>query len=110
MLLHTIDINLYNIKKWVILNLGATSHFLALDALIRNKKVAKKPISVTLLDVDQVYSTHTGDLDMSLLPVAVRFCHIIPGVAIYLLISVVKLYKAGRDVRFTKFGIGLKVW
>ena len=80
---------------------------LALVAPVRHKKVAKKPISVTMPDGDQVHSTHIGDLDMSLLPAAAWFCHNIPGLAKYLLISVVKLCKAGRDVRFTKFGIGV---
>ena len=76
---------------------------------MRNNKVAKKPISVTILDRDQVHSTHKGDLDMPLLLTAARFYHIISGLAKYLLISVVKLCKAGCDVRFTKFGIGVEV-
>ena len=92
-----------------IMGMALTCHCLALGTQVRNKAVAKKPRSVTSLDGDQVHSTHTGDLDTPLLPAAARYCHIIPGLAKHLLISVVKLCKAGCDVRFNKFGIGVEV-
>ena len=82
---------------------------LALGASVRTVKAAKKPISVTIPDGDQVHSIHIGDLSMSLLPAAAQFCHIIPGFVKSSLISVVKLCKAGCDVRFTNVGIGAEV-
>ena len=60
-------------------------------------------------DGDQAHSTHTGDLDMPLLPTAAQYCHIISGLAKYSLLSVVKLCKAGCGVRFSNFGIGVEV-
>ena len=108
-LLHTLDTNLKNIKKWAAFDSGATDHLLALDALVHNKKVTKKPISVTLPDGDQVHSTHAGDLDIPLLHIAAQYCHIIPGLTNYSLISVVELCEGGCDTIFTKFGIGVDV-
>ena len=68
MRLSTVDINLKNIREWVILDSGAGSHFLVVGAPVTNKQVAFDPISVTLPDGDQVHSTHIGDLDMPQLP------------------------------------------
>ena len=64
MLLSTVDINLQNIRKWAILDSGASSHFLVTGAPVTNKKVATNPIVVTLPNGDQVHSTHTGDLNL----------------------------------------------
>ena len=68
-----------------------------------------KPIAVTLPDETKVHSTHMGDLCMPHLSKAARLCHIVPGLASYSLISVVKLCNAGCNVSFTKFGIGVEV-
>ena len=59
---------------------------------------------------NQIHATHTGDIDIPLLPATAWYCHIIPGLAKYLLISVVQLCEAWCDVRFTTFGIGIEVW
>ena len=109
MLLDALDINLKNIKKWAALDSGATSHLMALDAPVHSKKVTKKPISVTLPDGDQVHSTHARDLDIPQLHIAARYCHIIPGLTNYSLISVLDLCEGGCDAIFTKFGIGVDV-
>ena len=108
-LLSTVSINLSNIKKWAILDSGASSHFLAVGAPITRKEKATSPISVTLPDGTKVRSTHTGDLRIPQLPKSARACHIVPGLASYSLISVVKLCEAGCEVSFTRFGIGVKV-
>ena len=100
--LSTVDINLKNIKEWAILDSGAISHFLVVGATVTNKQVAVTPISVTLPDGDQVLYTHIGDLDMPQLPKSAREFHIIPDLASYSLISVVKLCEAGCEVSFTK--------
>ena len=79
------------------------------DAPVTNKQVAVAPISVTFPDGDQVHSTHIGDLDIPQLPKSARECNIIPDLASYSLISVVKLCEAGSEVSFTKWGIGVEV-
>ena len=109
MLLHTKYINLQNIKKWAILDSGATSLFLALGVLVREKIVAKKPIVFILPDGDQAHSTHTGDCDMSQLPAEGQYCHIILRLAKYFIISVVKLFEAGYKFKSTKSGLGVEV-
>ena len=93
--LSTVDINRKNTREWAILDSGASSHFLVVGAPVTNKKVLVAPISVTLPYGDQVHSTHIGDLDMQQLPKSARECHIIPDLASYSLISVVKLRKEG---------------
>ena len=108
-LLSTVSINRGNINKWAILDSGASSHFLAVGAPITKKEKAITPISVTLPDGTKVQSTHTRDLRITQLPKSARVCHIVPGLASYSLISVVKLCKAGCEVSFTRFGIGVKV-
>ena len=90
------------IKEWAILDSGVSSHFLVVGAPVTNKQVAVAPISVTLTDGDQLHSTHIGELDMPRLPKSARECHIIPDLASYSLISVVKLCEAGCEVSFTK--------
>ena len=62
-----------------------------------------------LPDGDQVHSTHIYDLDMPQLAKSSRVCHIIPDLASYSLISVVKLCEAGCKVLFTNWGIGVEV-
>ena len=107
--LSTVDINLKNIKEWAILDSGASSHFLVVGAPVTNKQVAVAPISVTLPYGDQVHSTHIGDLDMPQLTKSAREFHIIPDLASYSLISVVKLCEARCEVSFTKWGIVVEI-
>ena len=109
MRLSTVDINIKNIREWTILDSGASSNFLVVGAPVTNKKVAVTPILVTLPDSEKVHSTHIGDLDIPQLPKNARVCHIIPDLASYSLISVVKLCEAGCEVSFTKWGIGVEV-
>ena len=104
-LLSTVNINQDNIHEWAVLDSGATSHFLVINAPTVNKKPAQQPISASLPDGDKIHSTHTGDLDLPELPQAARFAHILPGLDKYSLISVVKLCNAGCEVAFTKYGI-----
>ena len=107
--LSTVGINLKNIKEWAISDSGASSHFLVVGAPVTNKQVTVAPISVTLPDGDKVHSTHIGYLVMPQLPKNSRECHIIPDLASYSLISVLKLCEAGCEVSFKKWGIGVEV-
>ena len=108
MLLSTYDVNRENIKEWAILDSGASSHFLCLDAPVTNKQPATNPITVMQPDGDAMVSTHTGDLDLPQLPKAARRFHILPAIK-HSLISVVKLCEAGCEVKFIKWGVGIEI-
>ena len=45
-LLKTVDIDMENIKEWAILDSGATSHFLVVDAPVDDVMRADNPINV----------------------------------------------------------------
>jgi hypothetical protein len=66
-------------------------------------------LTITLTAIDQVHSTYTGNLDLSQLPKAERYGHVIPGLANYALLFVVKLCKAGVKFELPAFGIGVEV-
>ena len=63
---------------------------------------SNNPLRVVLPNGDTVQSTHTCTLALPQLPAKARCGHIIPGLAAYSLLSVVKLCDAGCDVTFTK--------
>ena len=69
-LLATVDINMTNIKEWAILDSGATSYFLVLEAPATNVQPALKPLIVRLPDGAQVSSTATCTLALPKLPAA----------------------------------------
>jgi hypothetical protein len=92
------------INKWAILDFGAMSNFLTTGAADTNVQLANKPIIACLPNSNQVRSTLTSMLDLLVLPTAVRFVHIIPGLALYSLVSVVTLCNTGCKVLFTKNG------
>jgi hypothetical protein len=108
MLLSTFDVNQENIKERVILDSGASSHFMCLDAPVTNKQLATNPITVLQPDGDAMVSTHTGELDLPELPQATRQCHIFPEIK-HSLILIVKLYEAGCKVKFIKLGVGIEI-
>ena len=103
-LLSTITLTAENIKEWAILDSGATSHFLVLEAPTRHTEVATNPLIVRLPDGARVKSTHTCELELSQLPPEARIGHIVLGLASHSLLSVVKLSNAGCTVEFTKIG------
>ena len=100
--LSTININPSNIHTWAILDSGATSHFLVTMAPKSSVSPADNPLRVSLPNGDAVQSTHTCTLLLPQLPAKARCGHIIPGLAVYSLLSVVQLCDAGCDVTFTK--------
>ena len=107
-LLHTVDINMTNIREWAILDSGATSHFLVTAAPTSGIMPATNPLKVTIPDGSQVQSTHTCKLAIPNLPDSARIGHIIPGLASHSLLSVVKLCNAGCEVSFTKIACIVK--
>ena len=87
-----------NHKKWAILDLGASSHFLLTETPAINKKIATSPLRIKLPNGKHVASSHTCELDIPELPTAARFAHIVPGLQSFSLVSVVKLCNAGCKV------------
>ena len=59
-MLKTIDFALEDIKKWAILDSGATSNFLLSDAPMDDERPAQHPITAKLPDGRKVKSTHEG--------------------------------------------------
>ena len=71
-MLSTINFNVEDIKQWAILDSGATSHFLCMDAQATGVTPTKDPITVTIPDGTKLTSTHTRELDLPNLPQAAR--------------------------------------
>ena len=67
-LLRTVNFDIENIKEWAILDLGATSHFLVVDAPVDDIMKADNPISIRQPDGACVSSTHTCKLQIPNLP------------------------------------------
>jgi hypothetical protein len=94
--------NAATIKRWAILDSGATSRFLTINAPATNIIPATVPLIARLPNGDKVQSTHTCTLDLPVLPVGTRAAHIIPGLASHSLLSVVTMCNAGCTVTFKK--------
>ena len=107
-LLATVDFSVSDIRKWAVLDSGATGNFLVTDAPLVDKRDTHEPLTVTLPDGSKVQSTHTGLLDIPRLPRAARLGHVIPGLSTHSLISVVTLCNAGCEVLFTKIDVTVK--
>ena len=67
-LVSTIDTNLANIKNWAILDSGASSHFLQVEAPVLETRETANPIQVTVANGEKVSSTHEGLIDVPDLP------------------------------------------
>ena len=104
----TIDTNLANIKNWAILDSGASSHFLQVEAPVLEMRETANPIQVTVANGEKVRSTHEGLIDVPDLPARARNAHILPGIK-HSLLSVVRLCNAGCEVIFSKWGISVEV-
>jgi hypothetical protein len=107
-LLKTISANANTIKQWAILDSGATSHFLTTNAPATNICSTAIPLVARLPNGNKVQSTHTCTLDLPDLPIAARHAHIIPGLALHSLLSVVTMCNAGCKVTFTKIGCSIE--
>ena len=107
-LLATIDFSVSDIRRWAVLDSGATGNFLVTNAPLVDKRDTYEPLTVTLPDGSRVQSTHTGLLDIPRLPRAARLGHVIPGLSTHSLVSVVTLCNAGCEVLFTKIDVTVK--
>ena len=101
-ILPTININLFNIHTWAILDSGATSNVLVTMAPKSSVSPTNNPLRVSLPNGDQVQLTCICTLVLPQFPTKARCGHIVPGLAAYLLLSVVRLYDLICDVIFTK--------
>ncbi len=101
-LLKTINVDAATIKRWAILDSGATSHFLTTDAPATNIILAAVPFFAHLPSGDKVQSAHTCTLDLPDLPAGAQAAHVLPGLASHLLLSVITMCNAGCTVTFTK--------
>ena len=88
----------------MILDSGATSHFLTTAAPESDITPTTTPIIARLPNGERVHSTHTCTLDLLSLPHIAHAAHIIPGLALHSLLSIVTLCNAGCIVNFTKIG------
>ncbi len=88
-LLKTSSLKQENIREWAILHSGAMSHFLVISALCDDVRPALTPLTVCHPDGAQVQSLHTCSLHVDNLPQNVRIAHVIPGLALHSLLSVV---------------------
>lgn len=68
------------LKRPVNADSGTTGHYLSFDdkAVLSNLQPASKPISVKLPNGKIIASTHTGMLNLPLLPIAARLAHVFP--------------------------------
>ena len=95
-------------RRWAILDSGASSHFLIVGAPILHKKRTANPIKVTVANGEQVQSTHDGALDIPGLPPGARYAHVIPGIK-HSLLSIVRLCNAGCEIVFGRWGLNVEV-
>ena len=101
-LIRTITTDAANIKRWAILDSGATSHyFLTTDAPATNIIPTDVPLIARLPNGDKVQSMHTCTLDLPDLPDGARAAHIIPGLGSHSLLSIVTMCNAGCTVNKT---------
>ena len=63
-----IDTKRTDMRRWAILDSGASSHFLVMDAPLLYKRRTANPITVTVANGERVRSTHVGALDVPGLP------------------------------------------
>ena len=99
-LLHTVELSNENYKDWGILDSGASSHFLCLEAPMDDMQVASNPVLVTIPDGTQVRSTHVCKLRLPQVPEKGRFGHVLPGLSRHSLVSVVRLCNAGCEITY----------
>jgi hypothetical protein len=104
LLLKMITTDADTIKRWAILDSGATSHFLTTSAPATNILPTATPNIPRLPNGNRVHSTHTCTLNILSLPPGARAAHIIPGLALHLLLFVITMCNAGCTVTFSKIG------
>jgi hypothetical protein len=85
-----------------IVDSGAMSHFVTIDAPTINCKVTNNPLATTTASGKLMYSMHTAELNILYLPSAARCCHVVPKLGQYALVSIGQLCDVGCDVLFQR--------
>ena len=75
-----IDTKRTDMRRCAILDSGASSHFLMMNALLLHKRKAANPITLTVAKGERVRRMHDGALDIPGLPPSARYTHVIPGI------------------------------
>jgi hypothetical protein len=101
-LLKTINMDVHTIRKWVILNSGAMSHFLTTEAPAFDIRPGTMPIVARLPNGERVHSTHMCTPNIPSLPPDARAAHIVPGLASHSLLLVVTMCNVDAKSNSTK--------
>ena len=86
---------------YAITDSGCTGHFLLIHSPTTNKRKATNPLHICMPDGHIIQSSHTCQLNLSMLPKNARKGHITPSLAIYALLSIAVLCDNGCEVKFT---------
>ena len=103
-----IDTRRADMRRWAILDSGASSHFLIVGAPLLHKRKTVNPITVTVANGERVQSTHDGALDIPGLPLGARYAHVVPGIN-HSLLSIVRLCSARCEIVFGRWGLNVEV-
>ena len=87
-LLREVQLTSENLRKWEILESGASSHFILSTAPVLNENIVDKRFKVRLPDRRTVCLSHMGTLPLTQLPISSRITNIIPGMEYHSLMSV----------------------
>jgi len=85
----------------LIIGTSCTGHFLSTTAPIKNKTSTTEGIQVRLPNQDTMTATHTAELDLLDLPLAMQTAHIFPALGTTSLLSVGQLCDANCMATFT---------
>jgi len=85
----------------LIIDTSCTGHFLSTTAPIKNKTSTTEGIQVRLPNQDTMTATHTAELDLLDLPLAMQTAHIFPALGTTSLLSVGQLCDANCMATFT---------
>jgi hypothetical protein len=76
------------------------SHFVTIDAPTTNRKVANTSLAITTAHGKLMYSMHTAKLNIPYSPSTAQYCHVVPKLGQYSLVSIGQLCDADCDVLF----------
>ena len=82
----------------VVLDSGATGHFILPGTKVSNMKISKKPLTINLPDSPQLKLTHTCEINDPRLFKESKQAHVLPGMSHTSLISMKILTEAGCKV------------
>jgi membrane protease subunit (stomatin/prohibitin family) len=63
---------------------GTTAHFVTVNTLVINKKIAMVLLAIYNPNGTIMYSMHTTEIDVPHLPQCACHCHIVPGLSVFI--------------------------